>query len=166
MTVKPPDPAMEGRGVRCMAYIAIHRIPAVRWASKEDIYRSLTRARAHLARRYRERVVLADAAREASMSPFHFQRLFRALYLETPAEFVLRTRLAEGRRRLRTGDEPIGRIAEDLGFCNPSAFSRHFAVRFGVAPREFRKKAQAVSSGQAAQSGHGHQSQRDDLLRL
>jgi AraC family transcriptional regulator len=147
-----------------MAYIAIQRIPAVKWASKEVIYHSLTRARAHLARRYREKVVLKDAAIEAAMSPFHFQRLFRALYEESPAEFVMRIRLAEARRRLRFGREPIGQIAEDLGFCNPSALSRHFSCRFGITPREFRKKTQASVLGQTAQSGHGHQGQRDDLL--
>lgn len=153
-----PDPAMNGRGVRCMAYIAINRIPAVRWASKEDLYRSLTRARACLARRYREKVVLKDAAREAGLSPFHFHRLFRALYEETPAEFVLRLRLAEGRRRLKFGREPIGQIADDLGFCNPSAFSRRFAAKYGLPPSEFRKKMHAPEAVRAAQSGHGHQS--------
>lgn len=81
---------------------------------------------------------LADVARAAMLSPFHFHRVFQAMVGETLAEFVRRLRLeralvmmAHGPRRSLTA------IALECGFSSSSDFSRSFKRRFGVAPSAF-----------------------------
>jgi AraC family transcriptional regulator len=90
---------------------------------------------AHLA----EPLRLADVARAARFSPFHFHRVFQALMGETPAEFVKRLRLDKAisamslhppSRRLS-----LTRVALDCGFSSSSDFSRSFKQRFGASPR-------------------------------
>ena len=81
---------------------------------------------------------LADVARAARLSPFHFHRVFQALVGETLAEFVKRLRLeralvmmAHARRSSLTT------IALNCGFSSSSDFSRCFKQRYGTAPRAF-----------------------------
>jgi AraC-like DNA-binding protein len=84
-------------------------------------------------------VALADAAREAGLSDFHFLRLFTAALGVTPKQYVIRARLARAARRLAEGDEPITEVAYDVGFGDVSNFVRTFHRVAGVSPRRFRQ---------------------------
>ena len=52
-----------------------------------------------------EPLSLADLARQAAMSPYHFLRTFRAVVGMTPHQFILRTRLHRAAVRLRQSNE-------------------------------------------------------------
>jgi len=65
----------------------------------------------------------ASLAREAALSRFHFQRVFRRMTGLTPAEYVEFARLGRaiahlGRAiaHLRQGGQQVGRIAAEVGF--------------------------------------------------
>lgn len=47
------------------------------------------------------------------------------------------------RHWLKAGDQPIERIAERLGYRQPSNFIRAFRKRFGITPKQFRLSSQA-----------------------
>src|SRR5260221_9893446 len=64
----------------------------------DDTFRRLCRARDLLAAEYQSQVPLDQAAREACLSPFHFHRLFRATFGETPHDFLTRMRMDRARR--------------------------------------------------------------------
>src|SRR5439155_22768321 len=64
----------------------------------------LCRARDHLGDCYRERVTLENAAKQACLSPFHFNRVFTQVFGETPHEFVTRMRVEEAKRLRLAGD--------------------------------------------------------------
>jgi AraC family transcriptional regulator len=85
-----------------------------------------------------DRLALADLAREAAMSPYHFLRTFRAVVGLTPHQFVLRTRLHRAAVRLRASREPISAIAFDAGFNDLSTFNRRFRRVVGVSPGAYR----------------------------
>lgn len=85
-----------------------------------------------------ERLALADLAREAAMSPYHFLRSFRQVVGITPHQFVLHTRLHRAAVRLRRSDEPISTIAFDAGFNDLSTFNRRFRRVMGVSPSAYR----------------------------
>lgn len=81
---------------------------------------------------------LADLAKAAHLSPFHFHRVFQAVTGETPADFVKRLRLERALARMALpGRAPLSRVALDCGFASPSDFTRSFRQRFGVAPSRF-----------------------------
>jgi AraC family transcriptional regulator len=87
-----------------------------------------------------EPLALADLAREAATSPYHFLRTFRQIVGMTPHQFLLRTRLHRAALRLRRTDEPVGTIAFEAGFNDLSTFNRRFRRLMGVSPGIYRAR--------------------------
>ncbi len=86
----------------------------------------------------RHPVVIAELARLAAMSPFHFLRTFRAVVGMTPHQYLLRTRLHSACLELRGGDDTISTIAFRTGFSDLSTFNRQFRRIVGMSPGVFR----------------------------
>ena len=84
---------------------------------------------------------LADLARRASLSPYHFLRTFKRVAGVTPHQWLLRARLREAARRLTAGRQPVTDIALDVGFEDLSNFTRSFRAEFGTSPRRYRLAA-------------------------
>jgi AraC-like DNA-binding protein len=85
-----------------------------------------------------ETLTLADLARAAATSPYHFLRIFRQVVGMTPHQYVLRTRLHRAALRLRRSDEPVSTIAFDAGFNDLSTFNRRFRRLMGTSPSAYR----------------------------
>jgi AraC-like DNA-binding protein len=81
---------------------------------------------------------LADLARLAGLSPYHFLRTFKRVTGVTPHQWVLRARLRDAARRLVETRAPITEIALDVGFEDLSNFIRTFRAEFGVSPSRYR----------------------------
>jgi len=84
-------------------------------------------------------IELEDAARQASVSPYHFLRLFAGALGVTPHQYLLRTRLRRAARHLAEDDKPVTEIAYDVGFNDLSNFVRTFHRAAGVSPLKFRQ---------------------------
>src|SRR5262245_25440745 len=114
-----------------------------------DIYRRLCAARDFVAASFTEPVTVAQAARRAGISQYHFLRLFRDTFGETPHAFRTRLRLEEAKRRLSRG-ELVTEVCFDVGYESLGSFSTLFAQRFGRSPsawqREVRRFVQVPSS--------------------
>ncbi|HWA81970.1 MAG TPA: AraC family transcriptional regulator [Fimbriimonadaceae bacterium] len=111
-----------------------HASPAVR----EEVFRSLNRARDYALGNLGARLALDDLAAVACMSPFHFHRLHRQAFGETPHRFVTRARLARAKRLLRAGSD-VGAVSLALGFESLPTFTRLFKTHTGQTPGAFRK---------------------------
>ena len=83
------------------------------------------------------------AARVAGLSPYHFHRMFKRAFGETPMQCLQARRLDAARRLLSSSDRPVTLICFDVGFESLGSFSWLFRRRFGLSPRRFR----AVVSG-------------------
>lgn len=81
---------------------------------------------------------LADLARAAKLSPFHFLRTFQDLTGVTPHQYVMRTRLRHAATRLVLEPDAVLDIAFRSGFGDVSNFNRAFRAEFGVSPRTYR----------------------------
>ena len=79
-------------------------------------------------------VRLADAARLAGLSPFHFLRVFAAVVGVTPHQYVMRLRLARAAKLLCDGTLRVTDVALEAGFADLSHFVRTFARAAGVPP--------------------------------
>lgn len=88
-----------------------------------------------------------EMARKAGMSPDHFRRLFRRFNGLSAGEFILRSRMEAARRHLRQSSMSVGEIAEQLGFCDLSAFSRLFKKRTGYSPLAYRSRKAVPNRG-------------------
>lgn len=60
---------------------------------------------------------------------------------ETPGEHLRRLRLDRAASLLRAGGDSIGRVAESVGFTDPTTFTRAFTREFGMLPSEYRMVA-------------------------
>jgi AraC family transcriptional regulator len=83
-----------------------------------------------------------ELAKIARLSPFHFSRLFKNSVGLTPCQYVIRERIQEGARMLRTGQDTIAEIALAVGFSSQSHFSDVFRKITGSTPKRERSKAQ------------------------
>ena len=85
-----------------------------------------------------EPLTIADLARDAAMSPYHFLRSFRAVVGMTPHQFILHTRLNRAAVRLRRTTDSISAIAFAAGFNDLSTFNRRFQRVMGRSPSAYR----------------------------
>lgn len=79
-------------------------------------------------------------AAQAGYSRFHFIRMFRRAYGETPAQYLGRRRIERACDLLPLGNLTVREVAELVGFTSLAAFSTRFKARVGVAPSEYRRR--------------------------
>ena len=101
----------------------------------------ITRALRHLAAHIDAQHTIADLARLANLSPYHFLRTFKAVTGVTPHQWLLRARLRGAAQRLADTREPVTGIALDAGFEDLSNFIRSFRAEFGLSPQRYRAAA-------------------------
>lgn len=111
-----------------------NRLPATRPATREELYRRICRGRDFLAAEALAAPGLAAAARAACLSPYHFQRSFKAAFGQTPHEFVTERRLAHARRLLETAGLPAAEVASAVGYDSYSAFHAAYRKRYAGTP--------------------------------
>jgi len=103
-----------------------------------DHRRNLLKAIVYIQLHLDEKLTLDKLAKVASISRFHFHRLFHAYVGETVHQYVRRLRLEQAAGRLKRTEESITSIALDSGFETPSSFTKAFRQLLGQSPREFR----------------------------
>jgi len=122
---------------------AIARLPAVRAATRAEVYRRLLRGRDFLLCSLDRPVRLKDMAAPACMSPYHFHRAFTHTFHDTPHQYLTRQRLQRAARLLRQTELSVTEICLATGFESPASFSALFRRHYGVPPREFSKIREA-----------------------
>ena len=111
----------------------------MRDAGRLEYDRRVNRVIDHVRRHLAEPLTLADLARVAAFSPFHFDRVFKAVTGETLFGFVQRVRLERAAAALLgRGDASVLEIALDHGFASAATFARAFRARFGMTATAWR----------------------------
>ncbi|MBX3463966.1 MAG: AraC family transcriptional regulator [Planctomycetes bacterium] len=80
-----------------------------------------------------------ELGQEAAISRSALAERFTQLIGEPPMQYLTRWRLALAARALREGNEPIVRIAGDVGYESEAAFNRAFKREFGMPPGTWRR---------------------------
>jgi AraC-like DNA-binding protein len=107
------------------------------WPSRRA-FLQLCRARDLLADVRSANVSVSAAAREASLSPFHFIRRFQAVFGETPHQFRTRERLTAAQRLLAHGHS-VTDVCLDVGFDSLGSFSTLFTRKVGISPAAYQR---------------------------
>jgi len=76
----------------------------------------------------------------ACLSPYHWHRIYQAMYGETVATTVRRLRLHRAAGYLANSSMPIAEIAERSGYSSLRSFSRTFRAVCGVPPARYRRQ--------------------------
>ncbi len=82
-------------------------------------------------------VTLADLARTATMSRFHFSRRFREATGLSPHAFIVRARAQRAAELLRQGRRSVTEAAFEAGFSDLGRFRAAFRRHVGVAPSHY-----------------------------
>lgn len=84
-------------------------------------------------------ISLAEVAKEAALSQWHFQRIFKALTNETLKTYIRSRRLSNSLDKLLTTKLRIIDIAVLAGYESQESFTRAFKTSFNLTPNEYRK---------------------------
>lgn len=94
----------------------------------------------YISRHYGEDVSLDSLAESAGVSKSECLRCFKASMQMTPYKYLTEYRLSKAADMLKNSDEPIGNIADSVGFRQISHFGKCFREKTGLSPREYREK--------------------------
>jgi AraC-like DNA-binding protein len=89
-------------------------------------------------RHHHRDATLGELAAELKLSVSRCGHLVRQLTNRTFPELIREARLAQAARLLQSGDEPVRRIAAQVGFTDAGYFNRVFRRAFGTSPQVFR----------------------------
>lgn len=87
-----------------------------------------------------EKLTLDDLARCCHCSRSAFEKKFRRMFGVSPGKYLLDLRLSEAENLLRNTSDSCAQIAENAGFANQFIFSRLFSKRYGISPKDYRKR--------------------------
>ncbi|MCI8991121.1 MAG: AraC family transcriptional regulator [Eubacterium sp.] len=102
----------------------------------EDIKTILTYIKEH----YREKIYIADLAREISLNEQYFCRFFKKAIGLSPIEYVNEYRIKQSLRLLEETDCPVMEICLECGYNNLGNFLREFRKRTNTTPLQYRKE--------------------------
>ncbi|MGB2567934.1 AraC family transcriptional regulator [Micromonospora citrea] len=108
----------------------------------------LNEAMAYVERHLDERIDVAELARIALTSEYHFRRMFSALAGMPLSEYVRRRRLTIAAAEVAAGERTLLDIAVRHGYGSTEAFTRAFRAMHGVGPGEARRTGAVLRSQQ------------------
>ena len=97
------------------------------------------KAREYIDKHKTEELSLADVAKAAGASVFHFCKVFKRTTGLKFTDYVARVRLEDAKTQLLNPSRRISEIAYDVGFQSLTQFNRMFKRVFGQSPTEFRE---------------------------
>ncbi|MFJ8471643.1 GyrI-like domain-containing protein [Kitasatospora sp. NPDC094011] len=106
----------------------------------------LNRAMEHIERNLEQEIDVAELARIAMTSEYHFRRLFSMLAGMPLSEYVRRRRLTVAGAEVLDGGRTLLDIAVRYGYTSGEAFARAFRAMHGVGPGEARRDGATLIS--------------------
>jgi AraC family transcriptional regulator len=88
--------------------------------------------------RYGDPLSLADMARSASLSRFHFTRVFEKETGVSPGRFLAAVRIYQAKRLLLVSSMSVAEVSSAVGYNSPGSFTSHFTDSVGLSPSRFR----------------------------
>ena len=97
------------------------------------------RVRDYLHDNYMRPITLDELAQVAALSPYHFQRQFKAHYHVTPHQMLMAIRLWRAKAFLTHG-MPAAEVAIAVGLTDQSHLTRAVTQRYGITPVRYQKQ--------------------------
>ncbi|WP_028610236.1 helix-turn-helix transcriptional regulator [Paenibacillus harenae] len=111
--------------------------PAEPYFANRDRFKQLI---GRIESRFTDKMTIGQAAKQVSLNPYHFCKLFKKLTGRTFVEYVNVCRMNEAERLLRESNESISEIAAKVGCDNPNYFTKLYKQYKGMTPSEARRR--------------------------
>ncbi len=92
-------------------------LSSIKKCTKEELYKRISLTRDYIQDNYTEKINLNELAQNAFLSKYHFLRSFKALYKQSPYQYLLKLRL-EKAQELKSKNYSIAEISELVGFSD------------------------------------------------
>jgi len=86
-----------------------------------------------------QKLTIEQLAQNVNLSPFHFARMFKTSFGESPANFITRTRVNKIKQQLQTSQSLV-EISQASGFSQQSHMSQYFKKLTGMTPAKYRNR--------------------------
>lgn len=116
----------------------IYKIPAVKKSTRLEVYKKINIGKEFIDDNYCKDIKIDDAAKHACISPFHFLRLFKVIFEETPYQYITRKRIERAFDLILRTEMPITEVCFDVGFSSLSSFSWLLKQKYGMSPETMR----------------------------
>lgn len=90
---------------------------------------------------YQQTFTVSDLASQVGMSPSHFAHRFRAWARVSPIQYQKQVRLQRARALLLEQGLRVAEAAREVGYTNPSSFSREFRAYFNASPGDVLRQS-------------------------
>jgi len=101
-----------------------------------------------------EPLPVSAVARASGLTRFHFIRLFKAIFGETPHQYRLRAQVEKAKHLLLLTDLSITDVCMAVGFSSLGSFSALFSRRVGMSPSEFQRRHRTASAPERQLPAH------------
>jgi len=105
-----------------------------------DYHERMARLVRHIHDHLAEPLELATLAEVVHLSPFHWHRVYQALYGETIAATVRRIRMHRASGDLANTTLSVAAIGKRCGYPQARSFARAFHAAYGMSPGEYRER--------------------------
>ena len=85
-----------------------------------------------------QQISLDEIAQKAFVSPSYLSTLFKEQTGENFMDYIIRQRINEAKRLLRTTGMSVSDVASSVGYADPRHFSKVFQKQVGMKPSEYR----------------------------
>jgi AraC-like DNA-binding protein len=106
---------------------------------KDRHLETVERGKAYILGNFQKEMSLADIAKHAFVSPFHFARIFKQFTSHSPYHFMLQVRLSHAALMLRNTSHSVTEICFESGFNTLEHFISSFVRQFKMSPSRFRR---------------------------
>jgi len=109
-----------------------------------ELLRRLCLAREWLSEEAEPLPPVKTIARRAGLSPYHFIRLFKAVFGATPHQYRSHARIERAKELLILSDQSVTEVCMIVGFSSVGSFSALFTRRVGVSPSAWQRRHRAA----------------------
>jgi AraC-like DNA-binding protein len=116
----------------------IASIDKVKPSTRMEIYKRLNWALEFVQDHFQDDIKVEHLAAQSCLSSFHFKRLFKAFFNESPYQYIKRLRIEKARTLLVKGHS-VKEVCKIVGWKDPSSFIRMFRETQSMTPARYGK---------------------------
>ena len=121
-------------------WLEVDSLDSMRLSTRKELYKRIHIAHDYIRAFYNQPIDLHEISRIACLSPNHLLRKYAELFGKTPHQHISELRISKAKNLLCNMDFNMTDIALEIGFDNPSSFSKMFKQFTGLSPMQYRKK--------------------------
>lgn len=135
---------MESNGILLQLFSRFMTEKSLKKPAASSSYEKLDMVIQYINKNLDKHISVIDLAELMYLTSDHFSKVFRKVIGVSPCEYIQMKRIERAQALLLTSNMSIMQVAERVGICNPSQFTRLFTKIAQCSPKEYRTKQLSV----------------------